>query len=209
MVRTNVYVDGFNLYNGLRRRAKKKGLPQPEFRWLNLVELSRRLLPGSEIQVVWYFTSIVKDRTDNPGAGQRQEIFLRALEAVGVQVIKGRFKRNIVSRRLADDQTQSVRVIDFKEKGSDVNLATTLLCDAFDGACEMAAVISGDSDLRRPIEIAAAKLERGVAVLNPNVSHARSLERAATRYVRIKNATFRASQFPEVVAERIHKPEPW
>jgi SAM-dependent methyltransferase len=32
-------VDGFNLYNGLRRRATNKGLEHPEFRWLNLVEL--------------------------------------------------------------------------------------------------------------------------------------------------------------------------
>jgi uncharacterized LabA/DUF88 family protein len=208
-ISTHVYVDGFNLYNGLRRRAKKKGLAEPEFRWLDLRELAHRSTPGSEITKVWYFTSIVKDRAENPGAGERQEVFLRALKANGTGVVLGKFQRNKVWRRLVDNPDTSVRIIDFKEKGSDVHLATTLLSDAFTGACDMGVVISADSDLAQPIAIAAQKFRRGVVVLNPNHSHARSLERVATKYVRLSNRTLRASQFPEVVAGRIRKPDGW
>jgi hypothetical protein len=207
---TNVYVDGFNLYNGLARRAKRKGLDQPEFRWLDLLELSRRMLPGSEIQTVWYFTSFVKNRAENPGAGERQEVFLEALKTLPcLEIERGKFQRNKVWRRLVDEPETSVHVIDFKEKGSDVNLASRLLADAYEGVCKRAAVISSDSDLKTPITIAAAKLTGGVVVLNPNTSHARSLESVATDYRRITNKSFRASLFPEVVDGRISKPPEW
>jgi hypothetical protein len=48
--------------------------------------------------------------------------------------------------------------------------------------------LSAYSDLRRPIEIADARLPRGVVVLNPNTEHAHKLEAVASGYVRIKNA---------------------
>src|SRR5262249_32429962 len=113
------------------------------------------------------------------------------------------------TRRLVDDPTQSVRVIDFKEKGSDVNLASRLITDAYERRCAMAAVLSSDSDLRRPIEIADALLSRGVIVLNPNTSHARSLKAVPTGSFRIRNATFRGSLFPDEVTPRIRKPDDW
>ena len=43
------------------------------------------------------------------------------------------------------------QVLKTEEKGSDVNLATYLLLDGFDGLYESAVVISDDSDLEAPI----------------------------------------------------------
>ena len=86
--RTNVYVDGFNLYNGLKRRANAKGVPNTEYRWIDIVELVRLLLPDDHIGTVRYFTALVKPREDNPGVEKRQEIFLRALETRGDVVIE-------------------------------------------------------------------------------------------------------------------------
>lgn len=48
-------------------------------------------------------------------------------------------------------------VVDPEEKGSDVNLGTYLLYDAFKGACDKAIVITNDSDLAEPIRLAVSE----------------------------------------------------
>jgi len=50
-VKTNVYIDGFNLYYGAVR-----GTP---YKWLNLREVCERLLPKHEIMRIRYFTALV------------------------------------------------------------------------------------------------------------------------------------------------------
>ena len=54
---------------------------------------------------------------------------------------------------------KTVQVMKSEEKGSDVNLATYLLVDAFDDDYEAAVVVSNDSDLAEPIR--RAMLARG------------------------------------------------
>jgi len=49
-MRTRVYVDGFNLYYGALKGAK--------FKWLNLVELARNMLPTDhKLDRLIYFTA--------------------------------------------------------------------------------------------------------------------------------------------------------
>jgi len=73
-MRTRIYVDGFNLYYGA-----VKGTP---FKWLNLVELARQMLPqGHIIDSVKYFTARVSGASD-PGAPARQQIYLSALRTL-------------------------------------------------------------------------------------------------------------------------------
>ena len=58
-MRTNVYVDAFNLYYG-----SLKGTP---YRWLNLEALLRRLLiAGNQLQKIKYYTAHVGARPDEP-----------------------------------------------------------------------------------------------------------------------------------------------
>jgi hypothetical protein len=196
--RTFVYVDGFNLYNGLKRRAKNKGVPATEYRWLDLLKLARALMPDSEVVCVKYFTSTVKRRSDDDKGGERQDTFLAALRTIPeVKIEKGIFQRNYVSRELVNERGTFAYVIDYKEKRSDVNLAARLLEDAYEGHCERAAIISADSDLVTPVEIAKRVLPHGVYVLNPNLQDtARHLDRVATRAIWITENDLRGSQLP-------------
>jgi hypothetical protein len=74
-VRTNVYVDGFNLYFGCI-----KGTP---YKWLNLAELCRLSLPGHfQINRIRYFTAVVKPRSSDLDKPERQKAFLRALQTI-------------------------------------------------------------------------------------------------------------------------------
>ncbi len=53
-MRANVYIDGFNLYYGIRR--------WPGSKWLDVAVLAARLFPHDEINRIRYFTAHVKGR---------------------------------------------------------------------------------------------------------------------------------------------------
>jgi hypothetical protein len=137
---TNVYVDAFNLYYGCL-----KGTP---YRWLDLGALCRRLLPKDRINRIRYFTATVSARPDNPDAPQRQQVYLRALETIpGLSIHHGHYLSHVTRMPLARPRrrgARTVEVVKTEEKGSDVNLATFLLLDAFKRGCEVAVVISND-----------------------------------------------------------------
>ena len=74
IIRTRVYVDGFNLYYG--------ALKGTQFKWLNLVELTRHVLPTFHtIDKLIYFTARVSGVSDR-GAPRRQQVYLNALNTL-------------------------------------------------------------------------------------------------------------------------------
>lgn len=105
-------------------------------------------------------------------------------------------------------------MVDYKEKGSDVNLASFLLTDAFRKECAAAAIVSDDSDLALPMTIAAEELTHGVTLLNPNVGTkpARKLRGVASAYRSISDSALAACVFPESITDdrgTITKPPSW
>ena len=79
---------------------------------------------------------------------------------------------------------QTVAVLKTEEKGSDVNLATYLLMDAFDQDYELALVVSNDSDLVGPIEVVQRRFGLPVGVVNPHRTTSHALRVAASFYRR-------------------------
>ncbi len=205
---TNVYVDAFNLYYG-----SLKGTP---YRWLDLGALCARLLPKDRINRIRYFTATVSARLDNPDAPQRQQIYLRALETTpGLSIHYGHYLSHVTRMPLANPRrggARTVEVVKTEEKGSDVNLATYLLLDAFQHDCEVAVVISNDSDLKLPIEIAQSELGIGVGVVNPHPPARRSRALQPTFFKQLRASALGACQFPHVLADakgEIRKPTHW
>ncbi len=132
---TNLYVDGFNLYY--------RALKDSPFRWLDLRELAEALFPKDRINRVCYFTARLSARPGN--APQRQQAYLRALATLpGFDTYYGVFRSRVKHRPLAEPVAglpAYVLVRDSEEKGSDVNLATRLLVDGFNGEYQQAVVI--------------------------------------------------------------------
>ncbi len=212
-MRTNVYVDGFNLFYGSLRRT--------DFRWLDLRKLAESLLgTGHSVNRIRYFTARVK-ATDDPSEPQRQQTYIRAVETItGVSVHFGQYRSNVVSRPLARPPTTGSRFVmvrDSKEKGTDVNIATFLLCDAFDGDYEKALVISNDSDLTFPIETVRTKLSKpvivGAPVSLPNRFVSKELRAAATSVREIRESALSASLLPpeiiDAAGRKITCPAKW
>ena len=88
-MRTNVYIDGFNLYYGALRGTAHK--------WLNPWVMCQALLPQHQIAELKYFTANVSSRPSDPGAPTRQQAYLRALATLpNTQIVYGHFLTNEV-----------------------------------------------------------------------------------------------------------------
>lgn len=207
MNRTFVYIDGFNFYYGA-----VKGTP---YRWLNIAQMCRLLLPQNDIEAIKYYTARVKPRPADPDQANRQQAYIRALltEPV-VSVIYGHFLSHTVSMPLAtpNGRERYARVIKTEEKGSDVNLATHLVHDAHMDRFDTAVVISNDSDLLEPIRLVRADLGKKVGILNPQKRPSRVLHDNTDFFKKIRQGVLKASQFPARLTDKtghIHKPAEW
>ena len=186
------------------------------YKWLNLDALSRRLLPKDDIRAIRYFTALVAGRPDDPQQPQRQQAYLRALGTLPLVTIHlGRYLTHTIRMPLANPPSggpRTVEVIKSEEKGSDVNLATHLLLDAFQKRCDTAVVISNDSDLREPIRVAEEELGIRVGVVNPHPAAKRSRALQATFFKQLRPSVLAACQFPPVLQDaqgKVHKPDGW
>ncbi len=207
-MKTCVYIDGFNLFFGALRKTPH--------RWLNLATLCRLMLPQNHIHQIKYFTAQVKPRPHDPQQPIRQQIYLRALATLpNVTIIYGHYLSHTVKMPLANPPAQGPKYVDViktEEKGSDVNLATHLLCDAFRNVFEVAVVVSNDSDLVEPIRIVKEELHKKVGVLNPHQHPSRALTTHATFLKQIRAGVLAVSQFADELHDghgRFRKPEGW
>ncbi len=104
------------------------------------------------------------------------------------------------------------KVIKTEEKGSDVNLATHLLVDAFTNAFELAVIISNDSDLLGPIRVVSERLGKQIGLLNPQ-KHVSVTLAPHVRFVKhIRAGVLAKCQFPQVVYDvngSFSKPMGW
>lgn len=252
-------MDGFNFYYGAL-----KGTP---YRWLNLVELAKQLVPQSfTIEKLKYFTARVSGAED-PDAPRRQQAYLSALHTLPeVQVIYGSFLAKTIWRPVVNlpvagatisPITQSIPAASYtvsggtlkapaqlnvgvypvrgsrrrrrrgplgpptnaliaevhamEEKGSDVNLASHLLNDAWKGLFDAAIVFSNDSDLVEPIRMVSVERKKPItlacAARNPMTSKLVTV----TQYHRaIHPAMLASAQFPNPIPGTvIAKPSKW
>lgn len=114
----------------------------------------------------------------------------------------GSFLSSTVSMAVAPPGRGFATVLKTEEKGSDVNLATHLLVDAYEGDFEVAAVVSNDSDLVEPIRMVREKLGLEVGVLYPPTRTPSSeLGQVASFRRKIRQRALRFSQFPDSLAD--------
>jgi uncharacterized LabA/DUF88 family protein len=99
----------------------------------------------------------------------------------------------------------------YEEKGTDVNLATQLLIDLYEDEFDTALVISNDTDYKMAINQVRKKGKK-IFVVNTrlNMEPDVELKMVSTKSTRkITEAMLVASQFPEVVSDKIRKPKRW
>ena len=205
---TIVYIDGFNFYYGAVKGTQHK--------WLDLEAFAHRLLPTDQIVKIRYFTARISARPDDPQQAVRQETYLRALNTLPlVETHFGHYVTRSTRMPLANPPAtgpRTVEVLKTEEKGSDVNLATYLLLDAFRQNCDTAVVVSNDSDLAEPVRIAQSEAGVKVGVINPHPAKYRSRRLQGTFFKQLRVNVLGQCQLPRVVHDAdgpITKPNSW
>ena len=198
------YVDGFNLYHGLRAKYGHRYL------WLDLVELVRRLRPRDHIVAVRYYTALV---LNDPAALDRQQMYLNALAAHNgrqLEIVRGRYQsKSVFCRRCGSGWTM------YEEKETDVNIAVSLVADAAARASDIALLISADSDLCPAIRIArSVNKGRGLIAAFPPKRSSFEIRSLIPGAFTLAAADIRNSQLPNAVPDRVtggshRRPEKW
>jgi NYN domain len=218
-MKLNVYVDGFNFYYG--------SLYQTGFKWLNIHAFCQATFPSDQIHRIRYFTARVKARPNDPDQPVRQDTYFRALRTLpNLTIHEGSYIEKPVTLPLHPIPAPPARpsfatVVRSEEKGSDVNLATYLLVDAFDNDFEGAVVISNDSDLAEPIRLVRTKFQKRMTILFPCSRSGRSPSvelrkavalRGGKQPMIVKPALLGAHQFPPTLTDAngtFRKPPKW
>ncbi len=229
-MRAIFYIDGFNFYY-LRTKH------QPHFKWHNLKALADNIVPeGTTVEKVKYYTAPVSGKLDSD-APRRQMCLLSALRTVdAIEIFNGRFLSQekwsglIKPARAKPNgyvwtqpEPDVVMVRKTEEKGSDVNLASHLVRDAFTDAFDIAYVLTNDTDLVEPMRIVKEEVGKKICIVAPNRPGrhsprnipipAPSLMAVANFPHYIDDVELEASQFPKTVLrlgkKPISRPETW
>ena len=197
-VRTAAFVDGLNLYHGLRDEGFLK------FRWLDIEGMVDSLAAdaggslGKSLDVtrVVYCTSLVA----NKQAARRQDIYLQALEqhCARIEIRRGSYEEKV------RECTGCGADVGFQtEKQTDVNLAVEMVMEAAkpeEQRADVQLLVTGDTDLLPAVEAVRSYGVQVVVVAPP----ARGLTReaftaVASRYLRVRRRHLRDCPLPDPV----------
>lgn len=201
--RVGCYIDGFNLYYGLRDSKFQR------FFWLDLRALMQKIiLPKQQVEYVKYFTARVSGgrpadspafRKSRESKRKRQTCFLEALRTHdrALQILEGQFlSREVGCRKCGHTWT------DAEEKMTDVQIATELLVDGFANRFDTAVIVSADSDLVPPVRaLKQSHPHKRVVVAFPPGRNSVELKKEADAQFTISKGQLRKSQMPETIVK--------
>ncbi|MBX3382657.1 MAG: NYN domain-containing protein [Phycisphaeraceae bacterium] len=202
-LRVIVYIDGYNLYHGLKAKNWRR------LYWLDLWRLGEELLkPGQRLGAVRYFTTRIKGPDDSRN---RQNDYLEAITIgrVGLSIDYGHFLEKTAKCRNCGATWPR-----HEEKKTDVNIACRLVEDAMDDLFDVAIIVSGDSDLVPPIKLVKRRwtLKRLIVAFPPQ-RFSESLKKAAHGHLAISEHKLAQAQMPDVLMNsqgfEIRRPAHW
>ena len=203
--RVAAYIDGFNLFYGMRSKRWK------QLYWLDVHQLAENLLRSDQqLSVVRYFTAPILPDPSDPDKDKRQETYLDALSTISMlDVQKGYF----ISRRHNCRKCGTPRTT-YEEKTTDVNIAVAMLIDAYANLYDTAILISADGDLVRPVETILANFpNKRVVVAFPPDRNSNNLRKNASACISIWEKTIAKSQLPNQLlgsnGHVLHRPLSW
>jgi hypothetical protein len=156
--RAAFYIDGFNLYHAIDDIGK------PHLKWLNYWILCKNLLndPSEEIVKVVWCTAKTKN---SPTKGERHDRMVMAQRIAGVKVLLGHF-----INETRDCRHCHRTWVHPSEKEGDINVAITLLRDAFRDEYDNAYLVTADSDQAATVRMFKNEFsEKGISIVAPPV----------------------------------------
>ena len=149
------FIDGFNLYFGLKKYGNK-------YKWLDLWNLSQRYLNRNEkLEGVFYFTALPYW---NYQKMLRHKAYIQAVQQKKVKVVYGNFRRVEKTCRAVCKEKYKT----YEEKETDSNIVLYMTKLAYENQYDKALLVSSDSDFVSVIKTIKAKfLNKEVQVIIP------------------------------------------
>ncbi|MDH6465112.1 uncharacterized LabA/DUF88 family protein [Micromonospora sp. A200] len=204
MATVAAYIDGFNLYYGMKNKYGRKHL------WLDVVELVRQLRPKDQVGVVRYFSAIVKNE---PAAAQNQLDYIEAMKARNgplLDVHLGRFKDRTIRNCHRCGQPYMCKCgrlyRSYEEKETDVALGAMMVADAALEVADTTLLVSADTDLVPAlVAVRRVKPSQRIYLAMPPGSGGAARHRASVGdlgFFSINEPALRNAQMPALVADR-------
>ena len=209
-----VYIDGFNLYYGMRD-AKWR-----DCYWLNCQLLGTGLLNRHQnLAGVKYFTAPVRQPSANATSERaedtrqkhdRQQQYLSALERQQhLDVFLGTYRSRDYRCPACGEKSHQP-----EEKQTDVAIASQFVADAFLDRFDTAILVTGDSDIIPAISVVKDHFpKRRVVVAFPPERRLDSVSRIADRTISVNRTILLRSQLPDEVTlpdgTVLKRPEKW
>ena len=196
--RAAAFVDGLNLYHGLRDAALLK------YRWLDVEGMADSLAADAggslgvslDITRVVYCTSPVADHK----AARRQDIYLQALQQHCARL---EIRRGTYEEKVRECGRCGARVGFQTEKQTDVNLAVEMMLEAArpdEQRADIHLLVTGDTDLLPAIRAARSCGIEVVAIAPPARARARgSFNAVASKTLKVRERHLRDNLLPDVV----------
>lgn len=206
------YFDGFNYYEGLRKKGWKK------YYWQDFVKFVELFLkPYQELSDVRYFSAIQK----NVDKADRQDKLFQANQLnPKFHLILGEFKQRTKWRNVECNGRKVGREIKFwEEKKSDVALASYIIRDIVLNKCDTIFLFSADSDITPALDVI-QELTNGIRKIKiiiffPPGNFSFDLKKKANKTFILENHEFKIekSQLPDEVTLKdgfvLKKPDKW
>ena len=190
--KTIFYIDGLNVYQGLKQLQLRR------YYWLDYMKLATALLsPNEKLEKIKYFTSIAI-KAHHPDRHQRQLNYISALKTLNKDKFKIIFGKHHLNYKYC--RNCGHRTLDFKEKRTDVSMASEIFRDAHSKNVDIIKLISADSDY--------IPILRTILDLFPNIEieilfspgrKSEGMKRHCHRYRDIFELLLNQCQFPNVV----------
>ncbi len=191
MKRVCAYIDGFNLYHAI------DDLHDHRLKWVNLHSLMQVFLDPNvhKLESVYYFSAYADWLK---GAHMRHTAYVAALQTVGVTPIMGNFKKKERScKKCLTTWTGH------EEKETDVNIALSLLDDAYRDRYDVAMIVSRDSDLVPALKLVKARFPEKVlkVITPPNQRHSKEMAKIVgdKRLAEIRPVHLQRNQLPDKI----------
>ena len=187
--RVIVYIDGFNFYYGLKFTARWR-----KYYWLDVVKLFESFMrPNQELIAVKYFSA----KPDDIEQSRRQNAFFQAnKENPKFRLILGKY----LKKEITCFKCKNV-IHTYEEKETDVRIATQIVADAYQKNCDVAIVVSADSDMVPAIELATQARQKVFVYFPPNQysSNLASMGIGQPTHLKRYENRFRQSLLPDTV----------
>jgi len=210
-------VDGFNLYHSAKKAAWDLRIPT---KWLNINALCSSFLQiisnvvdeKAELKNIYYFSALANHlENSHPGITNRHKAFLRCLEDTGVIVELSRFKKKTIKC----PHPQCGRTfVKHEEKETDVAIALKLIEVFLSDKCDVAVLVTGDTDLAPAVRTAHRLFPfKKILFAFPPYRKNRELAQLAPGSFGFKPKQYVKHQFPDPYTTKegltINKPPGW